>query len=163
MDSLQVLYAVYFLAIFIHVVALVNTALYVIPLQVKEARVKNGLAKLRILMLFSGVITILLSALSIIVLSLRFFIDGEVARYTIVSLVLLHSLGFLASSLITRKMYRQQYSEKQKLFHEKIDALERKEETRKEHKVTYDKQDAIVEKARQKVDDKEETARNAKT
>lgn len=127
-DSLLFLYIVYIGSIIIHILALIVHATYVIPLQIREARVQNGLKTLRILMLASGLTMVLISLITIFVLSMRFFVPaGDLSRYLAVSLILLHSIGFLVFALIKRKMYQQQYSIKQKELHSKMATLERNE------------------------------------
>lgn len=125
--NLIFLTTVYYLSIFLHIVALVIALAFVIPLQIKEARVKNGLKKLRKLMLMSGLTIIFLSVVSIIALSIPLVARGsEIARYISVTTVLLHSIGFLIFALIKRQIYREQYSTEQKEFHEEVAKLEDK-------------------------------------
>ena len=135
-ESLVFLFVIYGLAVFIHFVALFVHAGYVIPLQIREANVKNGLRSLRVLMLASGLVMIALNIVSIFVLTSRFFIPaGDLYRYLSVFMVLLHAIGFLAFAIIKRKMYRTQYSDKQKELHEKIEVLEDAQEKKAEVRV----------------------------
>lgn len=124
-ESLTFLISVYSLSIFIHILALIIHATWVIPLQIKEANVKNGLRRLRVLMLASGITFIFLSIVTIFVLTSRFFIPAsDLYRYISVSMVLLHAIGFLTFSLIKRAIYKQQYSTEQKSLHAKLDKIE---------------------------------------
>lgn len=112
MSSLTFLYTFYFISIGICVLGLINTLAYVFPLQIREAKVVDGLEKLRILMLIYGTINIIINTTIILSLSLRFFITGDFARYSIVLLIFIISLGILFSSLIMRKIYTQNFVEK---------------------------------------------------
>lgn len=123
-NSLTFLYVVYFISVAIHAFTLFFALAFVIPLQVREARVRNGLVKLRKLMLTGGIIIISLSMISILALTSRYYLDGVIVRYVTVALILLHSLGFLSFTLIQRAIYKSQYSERQKDLHEKIAKLE---------------------------------------
>lgn len=107
--DLLVLYIVYFISIGIQVVALLVALAFVIPLQIKEARIIDGLTRLRKLMLASGITIITLSTVSVIVLSARFFIPVAYIRYITVFLVLAHSIGFLILALILRSIYTSKY------------------------------------------------------
>lgn len=119
------LIGVYIASIGIHILALIVHGTWVIPLQIKEAGVKNGLKKLRVLFLASGITIMMLSIISILVLSARFFVpEGQWARYYYLALILFHSFGFLTFSIIKRIMYKQQYSDKQKELHNKLAQLE---------------------------------------
>jgi hypothetical protein len=123
--ELQILYGIYFASVVVHIISLAVHLTWVIPLQIREAGVKNGLRKLRVLMLSSGLAFIVMDVISIIVLTLRFFIpEGPLLRYLIVGLIFMHSFSFLVFSFIKRTMYRQQYSEHQKNLHAKIEKLE---------------------------------------
>lgn len=125
-NSLNFLYIVFFLSILIHVLSAVITLSFVIPLQVKEARVKNGLALLRKQLLFKGVLALVIIVVAICVLSLRYFIeDVPTLRYITVSLVLVHSLGILGKVWIDYQIYHQQYTPESKEFHAKVEALEK--------------------------------------
>lgn len=126
-DSLQFLYDVYLVSIAIHIVSIVLGLWDDVPLLIKESRVQNGLRLLRQLTLVSGMVNLVADLASVVVLSLRFFIDGDLARYMIVSLLLIHALCFLGQRVIKSIMIRQQFTEKQKEFHEKIAKLEEAE------------------------------------
>src|ERR671926_256450 len=81
-ESLIVLYTVYFISVAVHFLALFIHGGYVIPLQIKEAGVKNGLRTLRVSMLIAGMIMLGLNIVSIVVLTSRFFLPaGDTSRY----------------------------------------------------------------------------------
>lgn len=124
-DSLTFLYLVYYVAIVVLIGAAIIVGSVLIPLQMKEAGVKNGLLKLRKRMLHEMVILLILCVTSVAALSLRFFIDGEVAKYTTVVLVLIFALGLISLAINKVMMYREQYSDESKDLHAKV-ALEEK-------------------------------------
>ncbi len=109
-DSLTFLYVVYFFAIFFLAAAMFVTAGFVIPLQFKQAKVKNGLQMLRKQLLLKGVLSFLVCGIAIATLTSRYFIDGEAARYFTVGLVFLFSLALFAKAFIDSRIYHQQYS-----------------------------------------------------
>lgn len=125
------LYTIYFLSIIIIVIGLIINTVYLMPLFVKLARVKNGLAKLRKLMLVQAVLNELLGISALLTLTLRFFIDGEFARYSITLFVLLFSLFFLALIGVWAIMFKQQFTPRQIELHEKIDKQEKKDDKAK--------------------------------
>lgn len=124
MDSLTFLYLIFGISIGLLLVTLIIVVTFLLPLQLKEYAVKNGLAKLRKRLVFSGISLMLLCLISIVVLSARFFINGEFARYTISGLIFLYALGFIANALNWLAMYREQYTDENKQLHEKIDEIE---------------------------------------
>lgn len=111
MNSMTFLYVVYLASIGIHVIALLITLVFVLPLQIKEAKVKDGLLSLRKQLLFMGINIIFLSVVTIVVLSYRLFLTlpMDIMRYLVTSLVLLHALGFLMFSINAYKIYHNQY------------------------------------------------------
>lgn len=123
----------YYASVFFHIVSCIVVALFVIPLQVKEARVKNGLALLRKQLLAFGFLVATLAIVGATVLTLRYFVPDQETRMTItVMLVLAHSLGFLGMAVIGYKMYHQQYTDESKLLHAKLDKLEKRRKAMQE-------------------------------
>lgn len=126
MTSLSVLYVVYFFSIGIFIVAGLLTLAMVIPLQVAESRVKNGLHKLRQQLLAKGVLSEIAVIVSVFALTSRFFITvPDTNRYVITILVLTLALCTLGNSHIDSRIYRQQYTLENKKLHEKIEKLEK--------------------------------------
>lgn len=120
MINIYFLYTIYIFAIVLHLSSAAIVAFFIIPLQVKEARVRNGLAKLRIQLLIFGVTVFSLGLLGAIILSTRFFISGSVAIYLTLFMIVLHGLGFLSLSVVGHRMYTQQYTDESKRLHEEI-------------------------------------------
>lgn len=130
-NSINFLYTVFFLSILIHVLAAVITLSFVIPLQVREAKVKNGLRILRKQLLIKGVLALVIIVVAIVVLSLRYFISEPVTlRYITVTLVLVHALGILGKTWVDYQIYHQQYSPESKAMHSRIERLENEEVSR---------------------------------
>lgn len=126
-SSLEFLYTIYILTIGIHLLAAVIIFTFVIPLQTQQAGVKNGLIKLRKQMLNKGVLSFVVIAAAILVLSARFFIDNaEILRYSVAFLVLVHGVGILGKSIIDYQIYHSQYSEDSKERHADMDKREKK-------------------------------------
>lgn len=126
-SSLTFLYIVYIISIISLTIAGVITAMFVIPLQYQQSKVKNGLASLRRQMLLKGVLALIVIILAIFCLSGRFIIsDTTILRYTITSMILVFSLGILGKAIIDFQIYHQQYSDKSKQLHQKIDEAEKK-------------------------------------
>lgn len=126
--SLIYLYASYFLVVPLLVMAAIIYAAFVIPLQYKESRVKNGLAVLRKQMLAKGTLafaTCVLAAFSIVG---RFvFSDPVIWRYLIVTAIDVFAICMFGKALIDFRIYHQQFSEESKKLHEKFEKHELKE------------------------------------
>lgn len=126
MNSLTFLYIIYFLSIILLICGVLQNIVYLLPLQIKQARVRNGLASLRRLMLMQGFLNLIVGLVAIASLTSRFFISGDLARYVTVLLVLAFSLGFFTFTTIWVLMYKQQFTNTQKRLHDKIAAQEAK-------------------------------------
>lgn len=121
MSSNEIALIFYGLSIVAIVMAGIITISFVIPLQLKEAGVKNGLSTLRKQMLAKGFLHILIVIVAFLTLTMRHIIaDLDVARVMISMLVLFFSLGLLGKSFIDSRIYRQQYTPESKRFHEEI-------------------------------------------
>lgn len=101
-----------------------------IPLQIKEAKVQNGLKALRLQMLASGLTAIFLNIISIVILGFPLIFNGDLGRFITVFLVFSHALGFLSFSLIKRSMYTSHYSDESKKHHARIEVLEKIDDDR---------------------------------
>lgn len=117
-------------AILLHILSAIIVGFFVIPLQIREAGVKNGLRKLRVQLLIYGFTIEGLSIVTIIILSSRYFktlVDAQVLRLLILLLVLLHAIAFFGLAIVGWLIYHQQYSDENKEVHEKIEKITRKE------------------------------------
>jgi small-conductance mechanosensitive channel len=130
MNSLTFLYIVYFTTIVVDVIAALITAAFVIPLQIKQNNVRNGLSRLRKQMLIKGVLSFAVIAFTIAALTARFFISElETLRYIIVTLILVQALGTLGKSIVDFQIYHTQYTEENKMKHAEIERLEEESST----------------------------------
>lgn len=122
-------------SIFLRIAAIWITLKYVIPLQIKEINVKNGLRSLRKQMLLIGISLTFLNILSIIFIIFRLFLDRE--NYMLLSggLSIVNGIGFLFMAYILYKIYHQQYTPEQKEHHDKVEKLEIKEQKRLDNEV----------------------------
>lgn len=127
-NSTNFLLIVYGVSILLHTISSILTASFVIPLQIKMANVKNGLSKLRKQMLLKGLFSFVVSTVSIVILSTRFFVfDVATLRYSLSTLILIHAIGLLLKSIIDSMIYHQQYTPENQAVHARIDRLERAE------------------------------------
>lgn len=109
----------------IRVVTAIIFVLFLIPLIVKEAAVKNGLRQLRYEMLMTGAIIFTVNTVGLSIILLRSF---DVDTSGIVEVItFINSFGFLAYALVKLKIYTQSYTPEKKRLHEKIAKLEEKE------------------------------------
>lgn len=116
---------VFIIAILLNAIAGVFITAFVIPLQVEQAGVKNGLVKLRKQMLFKGFLSLVVIATVITILVLRLLIpSNDILGYLIGALIVVNSIGILGKSYIDYQIYHQQYSQQSKDMHERIDVLE---------------------------------------
>lgn len=122
----QLIEQAFWLAIILHVLAGIVTVAFVLPLQVKEVGVKNGLRKLRVQLLMKGFLALVVIIVSLFALVSRWVLhDGEVLRFAIVLFVLTHAFGVLGKSIIDYLIYHQQYSPQSKKIHADMEALEK--------------------------------------
>lgn len=125
-DSLQFLFIVYIVCIFIHCASFLTTLFFIIPLQIKKAHVKNGLSSLRHKLLAKGILSLMISAITIFVLTSRFFISGELIRYLNTTLIFLFTSFWFIKQIIEWSIYHTQFTEDQIRLHHKIYAEEQK-------------------------------------
>lgn len=133
-ESLHFLFSVYLLCIVIAIATLMVTLFFVVPLQVKKAGVQNGLSVLRKKQLAKGVLSLLMSVITVFVLSSRFFLDGVIARYLNTILILFFTLFWFIREVIESSIYHTQFTADQIDLHRKIHAEEVRVEKRKKLK-----------------------------
>lgn len=119
-DSLQFLLLVYILCIMISAASFIVTLLFIIPLQIKKAGVTNGLSSLRKKLLAKGVLSLFISAITVFVLSSRFFFQGEIIRYLNTLLILFFTSAWFVKQLIESSIYHTQFTQDQINFHWKV-------------------------------------------
>lgn len=100
------------------VYVIVRLAATVIPLQVKEAKVVNGLAKLRKQLLISGSAVLAAASIACVILTLALFIPGE---RVVTEILLLCFVGaFVVIAEAKHAIYHQQYTPEHKAISRKI-------------------------------------------
>lgn len=123
-SSLNYLYYGYGISVCIHILSILIHTFSVLRLQFKEAGVNNGLRSLRMRMLVWGITLEVISLITIFVLVARYFISGDAARYSIVTLVLIHAFGTLSNTMNWRHIYKEQFSEESKALHTEMQKIE---------------------------------------
>lgn len=111
------------ISIVIRVLGIITAVLFYLPLQIREAKVRNGLRLLRYELLAGGIVFMLInipSLFSLIDLVKRF--DRQ--PFTNSMLQLVNAIGYLFIVILLAVIYRQQFSEKQKGFHNQISDVE---------------------------------------
>lgn len=131
-DSLQFLFLTYVICIFISVLTLLTTLFFVVPLQVKRVYVKNGLQSLRQKLLTNGLLSLVMSVITVFILSSRFFISGDIVRYLNTALIFFFTAIWFVRSLIETSIYHTQFTEDQIKLHHKMYDEEMRRERKKE-------------------------------
>lgn len=119
-DSMQYLFIAYVLCIIISAASLVVTLFFIVPLQLKKAGVQNGLSSLRHKQLAKGVLSLLMSSITMFVLTSRFFIQGDAVRILNTTLIVCFTLFWFLKELIESSIYHTQFTEDQIELHHKI-------------------------------------------
>jgi len=123
---------------FIRITTAIIFLAFIIPLQWKEANVKNGLKKLRKQLLVSGLIIFHLNIIGLSVVLIK-YVTGDSSLQGITEIVtLISSLGFFAIAIIEYQVYHQRYTPEQKKLHaefEKMEVAANKAAFKKENKI----------------------------
>ena len=109
-------------SVIIRILSLILMLAFCIPLQIKEAGVKNGLRALRIQLLLFGLTLLLTNLFS---LGFLWIIDSSPQRPLNAALQVINALAFLALAVLGHKMYTSQYTEENKMHHEEIAKMEK--------------------------------------
>ena len=112
------------IAIIIRILSSIISLFFCIPLQIKEAKVNNGLKKLRYQLLLFGVLLLIMNTITSLVLTDNFF-SNIIQKPFNAFLQIVNSFIFLALALNGLVMYKQQYSEENKEFHRKVEELQK--------------------------------------
>lgn len=97
-------------------------AIYLIPLFIKEARVKNGLKLLRYELLFTGIIIFIVNTSGLFIILFR-YLGFDLKTVTDI-VTYFNTLGFLGYALVNRKIYTQRYTIENKKLHEEFEKIE---------------------------------------
>lgn len=114
------------LSIIIRICGIITVVLFFLPLQIKEAAVKNGLRLLRYELLAGGVLFMLINFPSLYFLFQLMNKSGR-QPFTNSSLQLLNAVGYFAIALLLAIIYRQQFTDEAKRYHDKVSKLEQKD------------------------------------
>lgn len=115
-----------FIGLILRLLALAILIIYLIPLQIAEAKVKNGLKILRIQLLLVGIALIISNLFSIFLIIDTLITGAFESRFMSSLTQLLHGALFLALSILINSIYHSQYNEVNKERHSKIDRMEDK-------------------------------------
>lgn len=113
------------ISILVRILSCVIILFFFLPLQVKEARVQNGLRKLRYQLLAEGLILFLTNVLSLYFL-FDIFINNTPQKFINSGLQILNAFAFLTMSIIAFLIYKQQYTEQSREAHKKLAEIEEK-------------------------------------
>ena len=115
-------------SVIINVVVRLITAIifgaFLIPLFIKEAKVKNGLQILRFELLFTGIIIFLVNSIGIVVILLRFC--GFDTSNTTELVTYFNTFALLAYAIAKYIIYTQKYTPENKRLHERFEKMETK-------------------------------------
>lgn len=128
-EFLIITYSLY-IDLFLRIVTDIVIVLFFLPLQIRQAGVKNGLKKLRIQLLLEGLILFLVNTISIFII-FDLAIRNVEQQLLNGSLQIMNGVSFLTMSVIALTIYTQNYTAKNKKHHERIDRLEKLEEQKK--------------------------------
>lgn len=95
---------------------------YLLPLLIREARVKNGLKSLRYELLFTGIIIFLVNLSGLFIIIFRYL--GFDVRNITDFVTYFNTLGFLGYALVKLKIYTQKYTPAQRELHKKFAKME---------------------------------------
>lgn len=118
---------IFSIAIILYSLSIVVILFTVIPLQIKEATVKNGLQTLRTKLLIKGVLALIVAITSILILLTVLIVDGSAAERFIFFLLLLNASVILGKSVIDNRIYHEQYTPEAKKVHKRVDVEEKKQ------------------------------------
>lgn len=114
------------LSIALRVLSSIIMLFFFIPLQIKEALVKNGLRRLRIQLLTVGIIIFITNILTGYILW-AILVTYAKERLDNIEAQLLNAIASVVLSLVLYRIYRFQYSDKSKDLHAKIALQEKKQ------------------------------------
>jgi len=113
-----------YIAILIRILSTVIIVFQLIPLQIKEANVKNGLRILRLQLLIVGITLFVTNVVSIGLIA-DSIMDVVPASIFNASLQILNSLAILIFSIVLYFIYHNQYSPEAKKVHTEVDKQEK--------------------------------------
>jgi dipeptide/tripeptide permease len=113
-----------YVAILIRILSTIIIVFQLIPLQIKEANVKNGLRKLRLQLLIVGITLFITNVVSIGLIA-DSIMDIVPASIFNALLQILNSLAILIFSIVLYLIYHNQYTPEAKKVHTEVDRQEK--------------------------------------
>lgn len=110
---------------------------FIIPLQFKETKVKNGLRKLRYQLLITGIILFHINTIGLIIIIIRFLKIDVTTASTVVTYF--NTFGFLFIALVEYQIYHRRYTPKQKELHAKFEEMENEAREKEDKKLMKSK------------------------
>lgn len=107
----------------LRVLSSIMVLFFLLPLQIKEAKVKNSLKSLRVELLACGIILLLINFFSLFFL-IDLWMKDTPQKLTNSGLQIINALAYFALALLGNFMYRQQFTDEAKEFHAQIQKLE---------------------------------------
>jgi len=99
------------ISLIMRVVAIMVTFLFIIPLQLKQAHVKNGLSKLRKQLLYMGTLFMALNLFGIIIVFFRLILTPGSYVFFTHFISIANALAFIGLAYFGYKIYHEQYEE----------------------------------------------------
>lgn len=112
------------IAVVFRLVAAIIFLAFIIPLQIKQVQVKNGLRKLRYELLTTGIVIFLINTVGLGLVAAKFFVSPEVIQRLTDILTILNTAGFLTVAIIQFNVYHHRYTPEQKKLHEEFNKME---------------------------------------
>lgn len=119
-----------YISVIIRIIAFAILLFQIIPLQVKEAGVRNGLRKLRLLLLILGIGLFIGNAIALwLLFTTKITLGG---RFDTRFIQILSASFILMPSIALYLIYHLQYTPEAKEIHKRVEIAEKKEQYRKE-------------------------------
>jgi len=116
------------LSIIIRIITSIILLWLVIPLQIKQAQVKNGLKTLRKALLLSGLLLFLINTVGLIIIVIRPIANSATVKLVIDIASIINSIGFFSLGILWFLIYKQQFTDKNIKLHEKVEKQEKKDD-----------------------------------
>lgn len=117
------------LAFYLTVIFRIATAIiflkFIIPLQIKENSVKNGLRTLRKELLISGITIFLINTVGLSLIVFKQIFNDDITNFLTDGITIFNSLGFLVIAYLKYEIYHSQYTPKNKQLHARIEQYEK--------------------------------------
>jgi len=116
------------LSIIIRIITSIILLWLVIPLQIKQAQVKNGLKTLRKALLLSGLLLFLIDTVGLIIIVIRPIANSATIKLVIDIASIINSIGLFSLGILWFLIYKQQFTDKNIKLHEKVEKRKKKDD-----------------------------------